>query len=118
MMRPHSVIAGDNPVRVIDLFVKELYLARLGFCKTTLSKEGRPLIYQTLLSDWFLLLPGYHVFNNRLNKMHYCLEILVQSINFKALQQLELTSEKLIDSMPIIVTDKSGSPSEGSSTTM
>jgi len=50
--------------------------------------------------------------------MHYCLEILVQSINFKALQQLELTSEKLIDSMPIIVTDKSGSPSEGSSTTM
>ena len=35
-------IATDNPVRVIDMFVEQLDLGKLGFSKTTLSKEGRP----------------------------------------------------------------------------
>lgn len=35
-------IAIDSPVRVIDLFVEQLDLGKLGFTKTALSKEGRP----------------------------------------------------------------------------
>ena len=42
MMDFESYVASDNPVRVIDAFVEQLDLVRLGFTKTTLSKEGRP----------------------------------------------------------------------------
>jgi len=63
------------------------------------------------LSDWFPLLPGYQAFNDRLNKLPYCFEVLVRSINFKALQQVEFKDEKIIDSVPIIVTGKSRSSS-------
>jgi hypothetical protein len=63
------------------------------------------------LSDWFPLLPSYQAFNDRLNKLHGCFEVLVQSINFKALQGLEFENEKVIDSVPVIVTGKSRSSS-------
>src|SRR5215210_837 len=59
------------------------------------------------LSDWFPLLPSYQGFNDRLNKLSSCFEVLVGSINSKALQQLEFKDEKVIDSVPIIVTGKS-----------
>lgn len=42
MMSPEGFIAGDNPVRVIDMFVEQLDLVELGFTKTKLRKEGCP----------------------------------------------------------------------------
>ncbi len=63
------------------------------------------------LSDWFPLLPSYQAFNERLNKLHCCFEVLVQSINFKALLGLEFENERVIDSVPVIVTGKSRSSS-------
>ena len=36
------VITADNPVRLIDLFVEQLDLARIGFTKTVVKKEGCP----------------------------------------------------------------------------
>ena len=36
------VITADNPVRLIDLFVEQLDLAKIGFTKTVLNKEGCP----------------------------------------------------------------------------
>lgn len=63
------------------------------------------------LSEWFPLMPSYQAFNDRLNKLHCCFEVLVQSINLKALQGLEFKNEKVIDSVPIIVTGKSRSSS-------
>jgi len=63
------------------------------------------------LADWFPLLPSYQAFNDRLNNLTSCFEVLVQSINFKALQGLEFINEKVIDSVPIIVTGKSRSSS-------
>lgn len=63
------------------------------------------------LTDWFPLLPSYQAFNERLNKLHCCFEVLVQSINVKALQGLEFKNEKVIDSVPVIVTGKSRSSS-------
>lgn len=63
------------------------------------------------LSDWFPLLPSYQAFNDRLNKLPSCFEVLVRSVNFKALQELEFKNEKVIDSVPIIVTGKSRSSS-------
>ena len=63
------------------------------------------------LSDWFPLLPSYQAFNERLNNLPSCFEVLVQSINFKALQGLQFINEKVIDSVPIIVTGKSRSSS-------
>ena len=63
------------------------------------------------LSDWFPLLPSYQALNDRLNKLHCCFEILVQSVGLKALERLELKNEKVIDSVPIIVTGKSRSSS-------
>jgi len=66
---------------------------------------------QKHLSDWFPLLPSYQGFNDRLNKLSSCFEVLVRSINFRALQHLEFIDEKVIDSVPIIVTGKSRSSS-------
>jgi transposase len=42
MMSSECHIGKDNPVRVIDIFVEQLDLGKLGFSKTTLNKEGRP----------------------------------------------------------------------------
>lgn len=63
------------------------------------------------LADWFPLLPSYKAYNNRLNKLHGCFEILVRSVNLKGLEQLSFTSEKVIDSLPVIVAGKSRSSS-------
>lgn len=63
------------------------------------------------LPDWFPLIPSYQAFDNRLNNLHSCFEVLVKSISFKALQKLEFVNEKVIDSVPIIVTGKSRSSS-------
>lgn len=41
MLCPDALIGKDNPVRVIDAFVEQLDLVKLGFTKTKLSKEGR-----------------------------------------------------------------------------
>ena len=35
-------VAEDNPVRVVDVFVEELDLARLGFKRVQPAKTGRP----------------------------------------------------------------------------
>jgi transposase len=42
MMSLESEIAADNPVRLIDLFVEQLNLSKLGFNKTNFKQEGRP----------------------------------------------------------------------------
>lgn len=42
MMSLDCEIAADNPVRLIDLFVDQLDLIRLGFNKTSFKQEGRP----------------------------------------------------------------------------
>ena len=42
MMALESEISADNPVRVIDLFVDQLDLSKLGFNKTSFKSEGRP----------------------------------------------------------------------------
>lgn len=61
------------------------------------------------LADWFPLLPSYQAFNNRLNRLHSCFELVVDSVNEKGLEQLISTSEKVADSVPIIVAGKSRS---------
>jgi len=66
---------------------------------------------QCYLPDWFPLLPSYQAFNDRLNKLSSCFEILVQSINSQALEGIAFKNEKMIDSVPIIVTGKSRSSS-------
>ena len=63
------------------------------------------------LPDWFPLLPSYQAFNNRLNRLHSCFEVVASSINEKGLEQLSFTSEKVIDSVPIIVAGRSRSSS-------
>jgi len=40
-----TLISADNPVRVIDLFVDQLDLNKLGFSKTICKQEGRPPYY-------------------------------------------------------------------------
>lgn len=42
MMSLECEIAADNPVRLIDLFVDQLDLNKLGFNKTIFKQEGRP----------------------------------------------------------------------------
>ena len=42
MMSLECEIAADNPVRLIDLFVDQLDLDKLGFNKTSFKQEGRP----------------------------------------------------------------------------
>lgn len=42
MMSLECEISADNPVRVIDLFVDQLDLSKLGFNKTSFKQEGRP----------------------------------------------------------------------------
>lgn len=42
-------IGEDNPVRVIDLFVEEIDLAKLGFEGATPAKTGRPSYHPSLL---------------------------------------------------------------------
>ncbi len=66
---------------------------------------------QRYLSDWFPLMPNYQAFNDRLINCIHALGYLVQSINFKAMQQLEFKNEKILDSVPVIVTGKSRSSS-------
>jgi hypothetical protein len=63
------------------------------------------------LPDWFPLLPSYQAYINRLNQLHSCFEILVSSVNLVGLEQLLFTSEKVADSVPIIVAGKSRSSS-------
>lgn len=42
MISLDCLIASDNPVRIIDLFVDQLPLQVLGFRKTKAPLEGRP----------------------------------------------------------------------------
>ena len=39
---PDDMVAGDHPVRVIDVFVDTLDLAQLGFSKVEAEATGRP----------------------------------------------------------------------------
>lgn len=63
------------------------------------------------LFDWFPSLPSYQAFNNRLNKLHVCFELLIQSISRDGLLQGFSRHEKIIDSVPIIVAGNSRSSS-------
>jgi transposase len=42
-------VAEDNPVRVVDVFVDELYLALLGFTRVQPAKTGRPAYHPAVL---------------------------------------------------------------------
>src|SRR4051794_5302077 len=42
-------VAEDNPVRVVDVFVDELDLARLGFARMRPAKTGRPAYHPAVL---------------------------------------------------------------------
>ncbi len=42
MMSLECEVSADNPVRLIDLFVDQLDLSKLGFSKTSFKQEGRP----------------------------------------------------------------------------
>ena len=55
------------------------------------------------LKDWFPKLPSYQAFDNRLNSLSSCFQLLIDSINLQAWEQLPFLSEKVIDSVPIIV---------------
>ena len=61
------------------------------------------------LSEWFPALPSYAGFNERLNNLSACFELLVSSLTQSALPQLLINKEKVIDSMPIMVAGNSRS---------
>jgi len=42
------MVAGDHPVRVIDVFVDTLDLAQLGFSKVEAEATGRPPMHQAI----------------------------------------------------------------------
>lgn len=63
-------------------------------------------IYQyikTHLMDWFPQLPSYQAFDKRLNNLHSVFELLIDSIDQSAMKGIIFKSEKVVDSMPIIV---------------
>jgi len=47
-------IGQDNPVRIIDAFVEQLDLLKLGFEVKTLKKEGRPSFESATLLKIYL----------------------------------------------------------------
>lgn len=49
-----SFISADNPVRVIDLFVEKLDLAKLGFLHVQTKSTGRPPIHPKVLLKIYL----------------------------------------------------------------
>jgi len=57
-------VAEDNPVRVIEAFVEELDLGKLGFESTTPQDTGRPSYHPATLLKIYLY--GY------LNRVHSC----------------------------------------------
>src|SRR5947208_10121734 len=54
---PHSLddyVDGENPVRVIEIFIDELDLAALGFSGVTPSATGRPAYHPSTLLKIYL----------------------------------------------------------------
>jgi hypothetical protein len=47
-------VAEDNPVRVVDVFVDELDLARLGFGRVRPAKTGRPAYHPAVLLKLYI----------------------------------------------------------------
>lgn len=47
-------VAEDNPVRVVDVFVEELDLARLGFARVVPAKTGRPAYRPAVLLKLYI----------------------------------------------------------------
>lgn len=47
-------VAEDNPVRVVDVFVDELDLARLGFGRMQPAKTGRPAYHPAVLLKLYI----------------------------------------------------------------
>jgi transposase len=47
-------VAEDNPVRVVDVFVDELDLARLGFTRVQPAKTGRPAYHPAVLLKLYI----------------------------------------------------------------
>ena len=52
--RLDDYIAQDNPVRVIDVFVDELDLARLGFVRIEPKVTGRPAYHPSMLLKLYI----------------------------------------------------------------
>lgn len=63
------------------------------------------------LQNWFPRLPSYQAFNDRLNNLSACFELLASRVTIKALPKLLINKEKVIDSMPIMVAGNSRSSS-------
>lgn len=47
-------MAEDNPVRVVDVFVDELDLARMGFARVVPAKTGRPAYHRAVLLELYI----------------------------------------------------------------
>jgi hypothetical protein len=102
MSNNHKVAFTDEEVMTVYVF---------GITQNLSKVKHLYNFTKSYLSDWFALLPSYQAFNDRLNKLHPCFEVLVRSISLRQLQKLEFKSEKVIDSVAIIVTGKSRSSS-------
>lgn len=55
------------------------------------------------LKEWFPKLPSYQSFNYRLNNLYVVFELLIDSISGSVVPEILFQSEKVIDSMPVIV---------------
>jgi len=90
--------------RVIEFTDEEMLTIYLFGITQRLSKVKDIYAYtKKHLYDWFPKLPSYQAFNNRLNNLYACFELIIDSINQSAVLRVPFTSEKIIDSMPIIV---------------
>jgi len=47
-------VSGDNPVRVVDVFVEELDLGSLGFGRMQPAKTGRPAYHPAVLLKLYI----------------------------------------------------------------
>ena len=47
-------VAGDNSVRVVDVFVDELDLAGMGFARVSPAKTGRPAFHPAVLLKLYI----------------------------------------------------------------
>ncbi len=63
------------------------------------------------LASWFPKLPSYQGFNERLNNLSVCFELLAGSVTRSVVPKLLQNKEKVIDSMPIMLAGNSRSSS-------
>jgi len=94
MSNNFSVEFTDEEVLTIYLFGITRHLSTV--------KEIYTYVHDHLI-QWFPKLPSYQAFNNRLNNLYGCFELIIDSVDQQAVLQIAFRSEKVIDSMPIIV---------------